>query len=83
MSKISRKALYAEVARHTDTLGTKINAAETSRVIASYFRVLACQQRSGIKKAHFLLEELDRAETARVMELLEEIKTKPTKKRGE
>ncbi len=33
--------LYAEVSRRTDTCGTHINAAETSRVCAKLFEVLA------------------------------------------
>lgn len=32
---------YAKVARRTDTAGTKINAAETSRVLACYFEELS------------------------------------------
>lgn len=32
--------LYAEVARHADTLGTKIDVADVSRVCASLFSVL-------------------------------------------
>ena len=33
--------LYNEVSRRTDTKGTKINVAETKRVLASLFSVLA------------------------------------------
>jgi hypothetical protein len=33
--------LYTEVSRRTDTSGTQINAAETSRVCAKLFEVLA------------------------------------------
>lgn len=33
--------LYAEVSKHTDTSGTHINAAETSRVCSEFFKVLA------------------------------------------
>lgn len=33
--------LYAEISRRTDTDGTKINVAETSRCCASLFSVLA------------------------------------------
>lgn len=33
--------LYAEVSRRTDTCGTHINCAETSRVCAKLFEVLA------------------------------------------
>lgn len=35
--------LYAEVSRRTDTDGTQINAADTSRVCAKLFEVLAEQ----------------------------------------
>jgi hypothetical protein len=33
--------LYAEVSKHSDTSGTHINAAETSRVCSELFKVLA------------------------------------------
>ena len=33
--------LYAEVSKNTDTDGTRINAAETSRVCSELFKVLA------------------------------------------
>jgi hypothetical protein len=33
--------LYAEVSKNTDTSGTHINAAETSRVCSELFKVLA------------------------------------------
>lgn len=37
----SKKEIYSLVAAKTDTLKTRINAAETSRVIAMFFETLA------------------------------------------
>lgn len=41
MPKVKLKDVYAEVSRRADTAGTKINAAETSRVLAKFFDVLS------------------------------------------
>jgi hypothetical protein len=37
---LTTKEFYAEVARHADTDGTKINAADVSRVLAVAFRLI-------------------------------------------
>jgi len=62
MPKISRKSLYAEVSRHVDTQGTKINVAECSRVISSYFLTLAGSGESIQNKIRFLIDELEKAQ---------------------
>lgn len=41
MAKVKLGDVYAEVSRRADTAGTKINAAETSRVLAKFFDVLS------------------------------------------
>ncbi len=53
---IKKSELYAEVAGSVDTLGTKINAAETSRVIAKFFEELSLY--GELEAMEFVLKEL-------------------------
>ena len=60
--KLSRQKLYAEVSRHTDTVGTQINAAETSRVIAMYFDTLIAKSYTPAELMAVLTAEIQAAE---------------------
>lgn len=59
----SKRDLYAAVARRVDTEGTKINAAETSRVIKEFFDVLVLENSHNVLDAvDFCVKEIKRAQ---------------------
>lgn len=56
LETIKKRDIYAEVAGRVDTLGTKINAAETSRVISVFFESLT--EYGELEAMEFVLKEL-------------------------
>ena len=59
----SKRELYASVARMVDTEGTKINAAETSRVIKEFFNVLVIENEfQMIDAVDFCVKEIKQAQ---------------------